>query len=117
MTLNRIFKKFIEGWRNKLVSWYRRAYKEVEIDHPEVTSHFKELTVAVERPFCVYEDLKRSDRYCYYNVFSGDHKYPNMHMKVVIEESYFGKLRVITAYFDSNIKESNSGKLLWSRKN
>lgn len=116
---------FCEGMDGKEVIWYERDFLGVRHgvnhsqQHQEIETHFEIVKRAIEKPNQVMEDTENDKRKCYYAWFPGAKKYPNMHMKVVIEETFLAKIGlakpwVVTAYFTSHIKET---KNIWPISN
>lgn len=121
MSFRKVLYTFTEGWRSKKVVWFEGDYEAVKNGsgahsggHPEIATHFNIVKKAIENPDEVKQDKAKGDRKCYYAWFSGDRRYPNMHMKVVLKQSKLsGKMYVVTAYFTSGI---NSGETsLWTK--
>ncbi|MDB5239286.1 MAG: hypothetical protein JWO00_621 [Candidatus Parcubacteria bacterium] len=113
MTLSQILHSFTEGMKKRLVIWLKIGYEEVRDDHPEVETHFEVVKTAIEDPHFVKLDKDYGDRNNYYAPFSGGRDYPNHHMKVVIEKGWFGKLRVITAFFVDHFKTGET--IIWTK--
>lgn len=113
MTLSKVLHYFIEIMKKDRVVWYEKGYNEVKADHPEVETHFGVVKKAIEDSHFVKSDVDHAHRNNYYAPFSGGREYPNNHMKVVIEKGFFGKLRVITAYFVDHFKQDEV--VVWSK--
>ena len=111
---------FKEGMSGDTVVWFQEDFEAVRDGkkghnaHPEVVSHLHIVKQTIEHPDEVRQDRGHTNRQCFYSRFSGDSVYKNQHMKVVIEQTWYGKLRVLTAYFTQNI---NSGEeTIWTKK-
>jgi len=114
-----ILHRFTEGMHKESVVWFKEDFyavlkgKKDHNQHLEVESHFDIVKQAIEEPNEVRQDKDYSNRKCYYAWFSGGRDFPNQHMKVVLEHTWYGKIRVLTAYFTSGL---NSGeKTIWSK--
>ncbi len=97
---------FTEGMEGREVVWFEEDYVAVRdgqkghTGHLEVETYFDVIIKAVEKPNEVRSGKK--DRNCYYAWFSGDGIYQNQHMKVVIEQTWYGVYKVVTAFFTPN---------------
>ena len=111
-----VFQKYVEGMNKDDVIWYQNDYDAVKNGnkhhaHPEVVSHLGVIRKAIETPNEVRQDKDSSNKRCYYAWFSGDKTYPNNHMKVVIALTWYGKLKVVTAYFTNHL--SSNEQTIW----
>ena len=101
------------------VVWFEEDYNAVRdgkkdhTGHSEVVTHLEMVKQSIEIPDEVRQDKDYKNRKCYYAWFSGGLDYPMNHMKTVIERTWYGKLRVVTAYFTRYI----NGKevTLWTK--
>ena len=80
---------------------------------PDMEEYIPIIRQAIENPTFVKQSVKAKKRFCYYICFVGDFSHKNMHMKVVLEGKWYGKLNVVTAFFtpDINSKEKD----IWSK--
>jgi len=115
----KILHTFIEGMAHAPVDWYEEDYVAVRdgqkghSGHLEIESQFAIVKKAIENPDFVNQDKGYKNRKCYYAA-SGSIDFPNQFMKVVIEHTWYGKIKVVTAYFTENF--SNSEKNIWNKK-
>lgn len=90
-----------------------RDGKKNHTGHLEIETHFKTVREAIENPNEVRQDRNEDKRKCYYAWFSGDKDYSNQHMKVVLEHTWYGKIRVLTAYFTAFFPEGE--ETIWNK--
>lgn len=101
----RVAHNFTEGMDNEPVVWFEKDYvaardgEDGHTGHSEIETHLHVIKQAIENPNEVRQDKDYPKRKCYYSWFSGGRGFPNHHMKVVLESTWYGKIRVVTAYF------------------
>jgi hypothetical protein len=78
---------------------------------PEIIKYLAEIRKAIENPTWVRKSAHHDKRFCYYAAYVGDFAHKNQHMKVVVHETWYSGLEIVTAYFtpDLNPKE----KIIW----
>lgn len=116
----KIFKYYKEILENDDVVWFLEDYealrdgKKGHHKHPEVASHLYIIQKAIENPDIVNHDKDYPKRKCYYSKFDGDGVYPSGYMKVVIEQTWYGKIKILTAHFRSSI--GNGEEKIYDKK-
>lgn len=104
-----IFKRYKEKLENNDVVWFLEDYEAVKDGkkrhnkHPEVTAHLDIIQKAIENPDIVNLDKDYPKRKCYYSKFDGNKVYPRGYMKVVTEQTWYGKIKILTAHFRPSI--------------
>lgn len=115
----KVLHRFIEGMNQEPVVWFEEDYSAAKngekhhSGHPEIGTHFDVIKEAIENPDEVRQDRNEDKRKCYYARFAGDKTYTNQYMKVVLEHTWYGKIRVLTAYFTAHFPLGE--ETIWSR--
>ena len=120
MSSFKVLYRYVELLAKETVKWFENDYNDLRdgknghTQHPEVVTHEHVVKRAIESANQVNQDKSHKDRKCYYAWFAGDGVYKNQHMKAVVKRSFYGKLRVTTAYFTSRINPAEVE--LWPTK-
>ena len=119
MNIWEVLHTFKEVMKGEKVLWFKKDFENVRdginhsSGHPEVETHIDVIKKAIENSDEVRIDRDNQKRKCYYAWFSGDRDYPNSHMKAVIEETWYGKLTVVTAYFTQRLVANE--QTIWNK--